>query len=284
MRFRFDGVEFGDKLPLFVTEFDPGPAEIRSGDTSQSQRDGTIPGRDFLGSRTWAFSISTNKRDLAGALAVESSLAAAWMDQKHRLNPLLMVPLSYELDGRWRRVYGRPDKYAGMVGDVLAVQGRGRIECDFRVLDARYFDETETVLQLPIVPASTGGLLAPLVGPLSTLRSSAPRAGYVDNKGSAPTPLKVVFRGPITDPYVRAAAGWEIALKGTIAAGQSIVVDAFAGTVLRGNAPVAGMLTRKTRLSSAVLPRGISDLTFGGIDPTGTALVELRWRSAHYSI
>lgn len=284
MRFRFDGVEFGDTLPLFVTEFDPGPADLQSGDTPQSQRDGVIAGRDFLGGRTWGFSVSTNCKDLATALVEDARLAGRWHDPKHRLNPLLKVPLSYEIGGRWRRVYGRPDRYAGMKGDVLAVQGRGRIECDFRVLDPRYFDDAETVLTLPIVPASTGGLMDPLVAPLSTVRSSTPRAGYVTNEGKAPTPLKVVFRGPITDPYVRAAAGWEVALKGSLAAGQSIVVDSFAGTVLRGSAPVAGMLTRNTRLSSAVLPPGISDLTFGGTDPTGTALCELRWRSAYYSL
>ena len=284
MRFRFDGVEFGDKLPLFVTDFDPGPADIRTADTDQSQRDGIIPGRDFLSSRTWALSISTNCKDLTSALAEDERLARRWHDPKHRASPMKMVPLSYEIDGRWRRVYGRPDKYAGMRGDVLAVQGRGRIECDFRVLDPRNFDESETILTLPIVPASTGGLMAPLKAPLSTVRSSAPRAGYVDNRGTAATPLKVVFKGPISNPYVRAAAGWEIALKGSIPAGQSITVDSFAGTVLRGTSPVAGLLTRKTRLSSAVLPTGVSDLTFGGTDPTGTAQVELRWRNAYYSI
>lgn len=284
MRFRFDGVEFGDTLPLFVTDFDPGPADLQKGDTQQSQRDGVIAGRDFLGGRTWGFSVSTNAKDLATALDEDKRLSGRWHDPKHRLNPLAMVPLSYEIGSRWRRVYGRPDRYAGMKGDVLAVQGRGRIECDFRVLDPRYFDDAETVLRLPIVPASSGGFTFPLVFPMETIQSGIPRAGYVTNTGDAPTPLKAIFRGPVTDPYVRAAAGWEIALKGSIDVGQSVTVDSFAGTVLRGSAPVAGMLTRKTRLSSAVLPPGVSDLTFGGTDPTGTAVCELRWRSAHYSL
>lgn len=284
MRFRFDGVEFGDKLPLIVTGFDSGPADVRAGDADRSQRDGAIAGRDFLGKRVWGISAATNVRDLAGALAQESLLASRWHDPKHRVSPLATVPLSYEMAGRWRRVYGRPDRYAGVVPNVLAVQGVGKIEMDFRVLDPRFFDDAETLLSLPIVPATTGGLMAPLVAPLSTVRSSAPRAGYVNNTGTAATPLKVVFKGPVTDPYVRSAAGWEVALKGPIPFGQSITVDAFAGTVLRGNTPVAGMLTRRTRLSSAVLPVGISDLTFGGTDGTGTALVELRWRNAYYSI
>lgn len=284
MRFRFDGVDFGDRLPLFVTDFDQGTTEYRTNDTERSQGDGLIAGRDFLGGRTWGFSVSTNMRNLPDASTLESRLAAAWHNPKHRSKSLALVPLSYEMGGRWRRVYGRPSRYAGIRGDIQAVQGHGRIECDFRIHDPRYFDDWETVLRLPIVPASTGGLMAPLVAPLSTVRSSTPRAGLVVNTGTAATPLKVVFRGPVTNPYVRAAAGWEVALNGSLAVGQSVTVDAFNGTVLRGSASVAGMLTRKTRLSTAVLPVGNSDLTFGGVDPTGTALVELRWRNAYYSI
>lgn len=284
MKFRFDGLNFGDGSNLLVTGFEPGPAEIRGGDVDRSQRDGTIAGRDFLGKRTWGISISTIEDDIAGALDAERQLSSKWTAEKFRLNPFVTYPLSYEIGGRWRRVYGRPDRYAGLTGDVLAMQGAGKIDCDFRVLDPLYYDEVETRLTLTIVPASTGGLKAPLVGPLSTVRSSAPRAGLVSNAGDQPTPLTVVFRGPVVDPWVRAAAGWEIALKGTIPYDQTVTVDARAGTVLRGSIPVAGMLTRKSRLSTARLPVGSSELTFGGSDLTGTASVELRWRNAYSSI
>lgn len=285
MKIRFDGVEVGDDLPLFIEKFDQGSSSYRSNDIERSQGDGTITGRDFLGGNTWGFSITTNVDTLAQALDQDARLAARWHDPKHRLTPLSVSPLSYEMGGRWRRVYGRPSRYAGVNGDIYAVQGAGRIDCDFKITDPRYFDEEERRLVLPIIPATVGGLIAPLKAPLSTVRSSAPRVGYVDNPGTASTPLKVVFNGPISNPYVRAAAGWEIGLKGSIAAGQSITVDAMDRTVLRGDdTPVGGMLTRKTRLSSAVLPTGVSDLQFGGTDQTGTASVELCWRPAYYSI
>lgn len=284
INFRFDGASFGVETPLLVTNFDPGAAEINKGDTQRSQRDGLIAGRDTLGGRTWGFSISTNTDDIETALAVERVLSSRWLAEKFRLNPLATYPLSYELAGRWRRVYGRPDRYAGINADVLSMVGAGKIECDFRVMDPLYYDETETRLTLTIVPASTGGLKAPLVGPLSTVRSSAPRAGLVENTGDQPTPLTAVFKGPVTDPWVRAEAGWEIALKGTLAHDQTVTVDARAGTVLRGSTPVAGMLTRKSRLSTARLPVGTSELAFGGTDLTGTASVELRWRNAYTSI
>lgn len=284
MRLRFDGLTFGDQTTLLVAGFEPGPADIRAGDVDRSQRDGVIAGRDFLGKRTWGLSVCTDVMDLWGALDAERPLASRWMDAKYRLNPLATYPLSYEMAGRWRRVYGRPDRYSGINADKFAEVGTGKIDCDFRVLDPLYYDDVETRLTLTIVPASTGGLKAPLVGPLSTVRSSAPRAGLVSNTGDQPTPLTAVFRGPVVDPWVRAAAGWEIALKGTIPYDQAITVDARAGTVLRGSTPVAGMLTRKSRLSTARLPVGSSELTFGGSDLTGTASVELRWRNAYSSI
>lgn len=285
MMFRFEGTEFGGQTgPLLVATFDPGPADHRSGDTDRSQRDGAIAGRDYLGKRTWGFSISTNADDIETALAVERALSSRWQDEKYRLDPMRTYPLSYEIGGRWRRVYGRPDRYAGINGDILAMQGAGKIECDFRVLDPLHYDETESRVTLKIVPASSGGFTFPVKFPMTTMRSGAPRAGLVTNTGDQATPLTVVFKGPVTDPWVRAAAGWEIGLKGTLAYDQTVTVDARAGTVLRGNTPVNGMLTRKSRLSTARLPVGTSDLTFGGTDPTGTASVELRWRNAYTSL
>lgn len=286
MMFRFSGIEFGGRSgPLIVTDFDPGSSEMVVNDHQRPGRDGVMSGKDYLGGSLWAFDISTNRGDALGALESSGVLEAAWKDRKVRLNPNVSVPLSYEVGGRWRRVYGRPNNYAGPKGDVLAMQGVGKIVADFRVTDPLHYDEAESSVVLNIVPASAGGLQAPLVAPLSTLRSSEPRAGFVDNTGDADTPLVVTFHGPITDPWVRAAAGWEIGLTGSLAYDVSVTVDALAGTVTRSDgAPVAGMLTRKTRLSKAVLPVGQSELTFGGADITGTATATLSWRNAYQSI
>lgn len=286
MMFRFGGVEFGGRSgPLIVTDFDPGSAEMVVNDHQRPGRDGVMSGRDYLGGCVWAFDISTNRQDVLGALESSGVLEAAWKDRKVRLNTNVSVPLSYEVGGRWRRVYGRPNNYAGPKGDVLAMQGVGKIVADFRVTDPLHYDEAESSVSLTFVPASTGGLIAPLVGPLSTRLQTGERAGFVSNAGDAETPLKVVFHGPIKDPYVRAAAGWEIGLTGSLAYDVSVTVDALAGTVTRSDgATVAGMLTRKTRLSKAVLPAGQSELTFGGVDSTGTSSVDLMWRNAHQSI
>lgn len=286
MIFRYGGVEFGGQFgDIIVTDFQPGSAELRGEHTPRPNGDGVISGRTFLGGRTWAFDMTTNRKDLSGAMSTESALAAAWEDPEVRTQAGLLVPLSYNLDGKWRRVYGQPGRYSGPRADVLARQGAGKIVADFEVLEPYHFDEDEQHVRLTIVPSTTGGFTFPLVFPLSTRRVSTPRAGLVSNAGDRPTPLKAVFRGPVTDPWVRAAAGWEIGLLGTLAYDVSVTVDPLAGTVIRSDgASVNGILTRATRLRQAKLPAGQSELTFGGKDETGTASVDLYWRNAFAGI
>lgn len=286
MMFRFSGVDFGGRSgSLIVSGFTPGAKEIRGSDLPRPNRDGTSAGRSFLGSATWAFDLSTNEHDLAGALANAGALQSAWEDPAVRLSPNVLVPLGYELNGRWRRVYGRPDAFTGPKGDVLAKLGVGKVTCDFKVHDPLHYDDDESSVTLTIVPASTGGLMAPLVAPLSTVRSSEPRAGIVTNAGDASTPLKVLFKGPVSNPWVRGPGGWEVGVIGSLAYDESITVDPLAGTVTRQDGqPANGRLTRKTRLSGTLLQPGVTELTFGGTDLTGTATAKLSWRNAYTSI
>jgi hypothetical protein len=217
-------------------------------------------------------------------LAANAALESAWRDPA-RLRAGVSVPLSYLTAGRWRRVYGRPGRYSGVTPDFLAVGGLGRIVCDFRVTDPLHYDDAESSVVLTIVPGTTGGLEAPLASPLSTVRSSAPRAGVVTNTGDAPTPLKVTFHGPVTNPWVRSSAGMEVALTGTLAYDQTVTVDARSGAVTRADgSPAGGMLTRKTRIPETVLQPGVTEFTFGGSDLTGTATATLAWRNAFNSI
>lgn len=288
MRFKLGAVEFSGEVdatgPLTVRDFEPGGAEVRNQDTERAQQDGLIVGRDLLGGRVWSWSISAHGTDLAGVLAANAVLEREWRDPS-RLLPGITTPLSYLTDGRWRRVYGRPGRYTGPTPDYLAIGGLGRVVCDFRVTDPLYYDDAESSVKLTIVPATAGGLESPLASPLSTVRSSAPRAGLVTNTGNAPAALKVTFHGPITNPWVRSSAGLEVGLNGTLAYDETVTVDPQSGEVTRGDgAPAGGMLTRKTQLSATLLQPGTTELTFGGTDPTGTATATLAWRNAFTSI
>lgn len=286
MRFKLGGVSFsGESLDeqLMVRAFEPGGVDHRTNDTPRPQRDGIIPGREYLSGRLWSWEISARGENLTDVLAASALLENAWLPAA-RLVPGATVPLSYMVADRWRRVYGRPGRYTGPTPDFIAMSGVGHIVCDFQVTDPLYYDDAESQVVLNIVPASTGGLMAPLVAPLSTVRSSEPRAGIVFNAGNADTPLKVRFKGPVVNPWVRSSRGWEVGYLGTLAYDQTFTVDPLAGTILLGSTPANGRITTKTRLSNTMLKPGTNELTFGGDDYTGTATATLLWRDAHKSL
>lgn len=282
---RFGGVEFGDQLALLINTFDPSGPELRSNDHAKPFGDGALAGRDYLGSGTWTFELSTNVRDEVGALAKAGALISAWRDPKVRLRPNVTVPLSYQVAGRWRRVYGRPAQITDPVSDVNAKLGVAKLVASFRVLDPNFYDDQPTNVKLTIVPETSGGFVFPLVFPISSRKTSGKRAGLVDNLGDVSSPLIVKFHGPARNPKVVAAAGWEVGISGSLAYDQSVTIDARAGTAIRNDgASVAGSLTRATQLSKAVIPSGPSELTFTAIDETGTASVDLSWRNSYSSI
>lgn len=286
MRARYKGVEFGGRSgSLIISGFDPSAPELRTNDTPKPFGDGVLAGRDYFGEGSWTFELATNEQDEVGALAAAGALASAWRDKKVRLDPGATVPLSYEVGGRWRRVYGRPGQITDPVSNVHAMLGVGRIVASFRVMDPNFYDDARTMVRLNIVPESSGGIIAPLVTPISTRMNSGRRAGLVENLGDVASPLTVTFRGPARDPKVKAAAGWEVGIVGTLAYDQTVTVDARAGTARRNDgARMAGSLTRATQLSKAFIPPGKSELTFTAIDNTGTASVDLSWHHSFSSI
>ncbi|MGL5850182.1 MAG: hypothetical protein ACRCZD_05290, partial [Phycicoccus sp.] len=211
-------------------------------------------------------------------------LARAWDASAVRSTPGALSVLRYNLGGRVRRVYGRPRRFSVAMRTTLW-SGVTAAVADFQLADVLHYDDELQSVGVSIVPASTGGLVSPLKSPLSTLGGGA-RQGVISVGGSAPTPFRATVRGPITNPWI-AGPGWRIELATTLASDQSITINTRPGasSVLRQDgASMAGSLSRTTRLSTAVLRPGPSEITFGGTDPTGTASCTLTWRNAHHSL
>ena len=75
--------------------------------------------------------------------------------------------------------------------------------------------------------------------------------------------------------------GWEIALTGSVAYDQTIIVDTMAQTVTRQSdgASFAHALTYSSDLSARLAP-GAQEVVFSGLDVTNTASVDVRWSNA----
>src|SRR5699024_100335 len=188
--------------------------------------------------------------------------------------------------GRQRCVYGRPRRWAG--DEDATHQGiafsRLPLLATFQLSDPRIFSDTLHTTTLDLVPESTGGIIFPLVFPMTTTITGGVRAGFVTNDGDAPAPVTVTFNGPVTNPKIF-TDDWEIGITGKLAYDESVTVDCLAMTVKRQDgANVAGRLTRGTRLRNAALAPGQQEIKFTGADSTGTATAVVSWRNSYWSI
>ncbi|MFE6500778.1 hypothetical protein [Kitasatospora sp. NPDC057738] len=105
------------------------------------------------------------------------------------------------------------------------------------------------------------------------------------NAGDAPVHPVIEFRGPVTTPSIT-AGGLRLEYDITLAAGDVLVVDTWAGTVdLAGQSRLGTATLRSVPEGAFLLPSGsTTTLSFraspGSTDPAASATV--RWRSAYW--
>lgn len=151
--------------------------------------------------------------------------------------------------------------------------------------DPRRYEVAEQAASTGL-PQAEAGLTFPLTFPLDWGSPAVPGNLTAINSGDAPTGLIVEFRGPVSGPaLVRLADGLRLEYDLTVAAGESLVVDTLAGSVLLGGADRLYTATaRSVPEATFLLDPGSTDLAFraapGSTDPAATATV--RWRSAHW--
>ena len=138
-----------------------------------------------------------------------------------------------------------------------------------------------------IPPTSTGGVVLPVAPPHTLGTGQTMDTGIVVD-GTLPAWVAIEIHGPITNPIVKLAGGWEVRLLRTILAGQYVTLDArpWSRSVLTdAGGSLAGYLNRQyARLADLQLQPGAASLTLAGSDPTGTAYMILRWSPAHASM
>jgi len=282
--FEIDGYRFGCSHPVDVLGWDLGAREVRVQDTPRPGAPGLMLGRDFDDPPEWTFTFRA-RNDQSAEVAFDEieTFRRVWQASQGVGE---VSALRYGLPGRERVVFGRPRRWS--LDDDAIRQGIhiGRLAglATFQLSDVRSFSDVVSEVSLGLVPESSGGLVFPLVFPVTTTVTGGVRAGFVENLGSAPAPVTVTFKGPVKNPRIYTDE-WEIGITGNLAYDETVTVDALALSVVnQAGANVGGRLTRGTRLRDAALVPGQSEIRFTGGDSTGTARATVSWRDASYGI
>lgn len=298
MRFRFQGLEIGHtgSRPgeVLIEDFDPGYPEVRVSDSPREGADGTVPGRDFLGSTTLSFELASNRRTMVQARETLREFLRAWRSESIRTDSGALVPLEYQAvdDPSWRRVYGRPRRSDNPDFGVLMRQGLGRVTCEFEVMDVRAFDggdegERSTTVSQFEQGVTGGGWTFPISFPVSGAAMAGVREGFIRVGGEVATPVVIEFHGPGRRLALDGNRGWHVGLRDdvTLAYDEVITIDPLAGTV-RDNfgEDRYAALDKRTPLDGAQLPPGNENVFFSGFDSTNTAHAVVRWRDAFSSL
>jgi hypothetical protein len=287
MLFRYRGLDFGaETSTLISTGTTPPTMSLRTDYTERLQRDGVTVGRDYLGSASWAITLATNAGDLAGALGAAADLEERWKAEAVRSSTApAALDYSTDLGDTWHRVYGRPGLFTGFSPNARAMQGSGQITLEWVQTDPSHYSAAEHQATIVAQASVVGGIVAPLVAPITTVATGGERAGVLQNDGDRPSPARVRFYGPSTDPIIRTDRGTIIAYKGTLAYDQWVELNAWDATVkLNNGASVAGRLDRRTVVSKMAVPAGRSEWAYAATDLSGTSRAVIYWRDAHTSL
>lgn len=278
--FELDGYLFSGSTsaPLYVVGMGTGVAGTRTQDADNPVGDGRVFGRDYLSGPTWAFDFRAGPGGVDAALSALAGVTKAWRSAPR--DPGDESVLRYGVGDRTRRVYGRARQFS-QDPNLLYALGYSMAVGEFDVADHWHYADTAQQLTVTLIPGDAGGLVSPLVSPLTTV-AGGQRQGLVSVTGDAPAPMEITFRGPVTNPKA-SSTGWQVALNTTIAYDQTVTVDTRRGTVLRNDgASLGGTLSRHTYLPEARLHPGSREIVFAGTDATGTASCTVAWRPTYY--
>lgn len=274
----------GPGLPVFVTSLDPGVAAERHQDV-QSDYTGKVSfGRDTVSPPVWKLQFAIGEgRSADEALAALAALQRAWRTAVDPRVPGEVTALRYGAAGRTRRVYGRPRNFTPDLSHSLE-DGNVVATAEFVTQDAYHYSDVEQSKTLTSRPPATSYVTLPAVWPLLSSKPEI-RQSVIQVGGDAPTPVRVEFTGPGSNPgLIAPGQGWEVQALGTFAYDETLVVDSRTEEIMMGDGtPAPGVLSRATYLPEVQLAPGSTELQFVGNDSTGSATATIRWRDAYTS-
>lgn len=280
--FELDGYVIGDVHPLNVMDFDPEGPSIRNQDHDSPVGDIRYFGRDQRSGPTWLWEFGASAQERSQAQADAAVAARVW--RRTYPKPGEESVLRFRLGGVTRRVYGRARKFDYKPLDRKHnTAGYIPIDALFDCGDSWIYDDEERIMSATLRASSKGGLKTPLKGNLKSLKGGTRNGAITDIGGDAPAPFTATIHGPVKNPSI-AYGDWVIELNTTLAYDQSVTIDTRKSTVIRNDgASLAGTLTRASRLNTSRLAPGPANILFSGVDASGTARVEVRWRPTFHS-
>lgn len=289
-QFEVDGYRFGRDLPIEVTVFDVGMAELEVGDLQLPGQDGLAFGRDTRSGAELTLELSVNTRDPDAAKAEWSELARRWDAAAVRRTARRVMPLRIRMPGeRTVIAYGRPRELERTSTLALAKVGRIDGVATWQCADPYFYAESSEggarSITLTLVTDAGGGIVWPVTWPI-TWGSQGVRQDSVVNRGDSPTWPVITIHGPVAQPSVElVGTGRRLSLDTALASDRSITIDTrpWARTILRDDGASFAGVARGAALSDFMLPVGRTTLAYRGTDTSGQSRCVITWRDAHTS-
>jgi hypothetical protein len=261
-----NGVLMGPNTAFVLRGFEPWTAPVvRNVDIARAQQHGLFPGRDYLGERLVTADIAIRAATDALEQAARRQLAGAFVPPAGGLAELVWM----EDDGVRYRLVGKPRMADSRVVSLLPTEAR------FIATDPRIYAATLTSLSTGL-SAGSGGVTFPVVPPFVFGSAGAGSSIAATNAGTFQTPYVITFTGPLVAPVlVHQGQGRRLEFTGTLAAGETLVVDSDARTVLlNGTASRYSWLTSLSQWFT--LEPGANPLQFGAGSGSGTCQIVYR--------
>ncbi|MFD4482354.1 hypothetical protein ACFVXC_35305 [Streptomyces sp. NPDC058257] len=291
----------GSYVPIGNIEGLGAPA-TRAQDADNPNGDGTAPGRDFYGPRPIRFEAGIKTPgDPVKAADILARLERALDDPDARTTP----DGRHVLRGRWpghstRRMYGRLRR-AEATSTATAIHGWIPLDVEFVGLDSPrwYADElSELTLGLDQAAHHTGAdrTVDEAMGcPATSRRPADPehrpaddRPGWVTNRGDVSTYPSLRVHGPVANPRIwNTVTRRVLELDLSLREGEWVEMETRPNTcwaLRNGSVNVANDLSPASRLDLFTLPPGRSEIAWSANDPSGTARLEVAWRSAYTTL
>lgn len=287
MQINLMGYTFGEGQDDFeLTDVEMGLGGVRSSDITWPLRGGTRPGVSYLEAGSITFSAVTpfGINDEAAADRALGDFLSAWR-KALKAAPGELFPMRMTTPAKTRVVYGRPHKIdLPSPGSTSMEQGIAEITALFQVHDPLIYSDSSSIVSISVIPRSLGGIIAPIVTPVTTTKTSGVEYRQLVVEGDAPAPLKITFHGPSVDPVVT-LGGVTLGISGSILYDEEIIVNGRDRTITyQDGRQAASKLTRKSRIDRLSVEPGTHEIGFSATDRTGTARVTVEATPAYYHI